>query len=461
MPEPLFYLGFYALTATFLLLVSAIIRIEYRLQNPAIFFWIALLVIYVVPSIFDPFRSATQIMNGPTIDLRENVVLIRAHIFGLLFSAIYFLVRLASYGSELRRRQTTISVSAFPEALRKEPDLKVFLLFGTAVIGLAAMLEILAIVPRMGWSGLLSSTYGSYRLESNTALKLMGYYLVYAFGGICFVSWVCDKRKLAALLFTMIFAVFLVGRTRQLLFPAIIPFCLYFIYRARGVKGWAFLISGIAVGYVFILMLQFFRYQEGLVEGFTALGKLDFYISIYQGLQEAKGEALIRYIFYHFIDENTDIPEFMHGLTYVRLLLLPFPSVLLGDFKPIDYDMILYQHYFGSGLDVGATIHPLIFGNAFTNFGWLGVILGGFWALMFHILNLYIMNRPLIHRILILSMTGFIVMMIARGSVYNSLAVVFWGLLILEAFFVVFRTLTVSRRRSQVDEATRDQDVHA
>ena len=30
MPEPLFYFGFYALTVIFLLLVAAIIRIEYR-----------------------------------------------------------------------------------------------------------------------------------------------------------------------------------------------------------------------------------------------------------------------------------------------------------------------------------------------------------------------------------------------------------------------------------------------
>ena len=151
----------------------------------------------------------------------------------------------------------------------------------------------------------------------------------------------------------------------------------------------------------------------------------------------------------------------MHGQTYVRLLLLPFPSALLGDFKPIDYDMLLYQHYFGSGLNIGATIHPLIFGNAYTNFGWFGVLLGGFWALMFHVLNLYIMKRTLLHRILFMSTTGFLAMMIARGSVYNSLALVFWTLLFLEAFFIVFRTLTVSRRRVLIDEENRVQDLHA
>lgn len=447
MSQIIFFVYFYALWAILLFLVLTILRFEYRSQNPAIFLWVAIIAVYVVPSLFDPFNNSTQILTGPFLDLTQNWLLIRAHLFAVLFCAVYLAVRLAMRGVSGDAPSAQLSPADLPAALIRDKSVSFFLLAGVLVLGLALLLEVLAIVPRAGWSGLLSGSFSSYRLESDATLKILGYYLIYAMGGLLFIAWFSGRKSLATLIATIVFTVFIFGRTRQLLFPAIMPFALYFIYRAKGFRGWSFLISGVVAAYVFILALQIFRYQGSILSGVDALSGGEFYLSIFQALQEERGEAVIRLIYYYFMADGVQIPEFMTGLTYYRVALLPIPSALLGDLKPIDYDMILYQFYYGSGLDIGATIHPLIFGNAYANFGWLGIFLGGFWALLFGILNAYRKSRTLLHQVMIMSIVGFLSVMISRGSIYNSLTIIFWTLLFLEAFFFVLRHLDAAKKQ--------------
>ena len=77
--------------------------------------------------------------------------------------------------------------------------------------------------------------------------------------------------------------------------------------------------------------------------------------------------------------------------------------------------------YTGNIYNTNYSVHPTFFGDLFANFNFYGVLFGIFWALFFLILDKYICKKnPIIANCLLVTWgTCFIIM--ARGSVYNSI----------------------------------------
>ena len=73
-----------------LLIVIIIIRFEHKWKSVLSFFWVILIFVYIIPSVLDPFNSGARLhIFGPDIDLTMGTILLRAHLFSLLFSFFF------------------------------------------------------------------------------------------------------------------------------------------------------------------------------------------------------------------------------------------------------------------------------------------------------------------------------------------------------------------------------------
>ena len=433
--DVIFLLMYYGLLALLAVIFISIIRIEYRSQNIAILFWFALSVVYMIPAVFDPFVEDASLPTSPySMRLINNPTLLRAVLFALGFSTIYLVVRMLSYSKEVAIN-SKYPLRHLPEVLKDEKLLNTLLGLIVGVAILSCSMAITAIITTSGLSGLTEATYASYRLESNQFLKMGSYYLIISIGSGVFISWYTGRWSICGILVLCTATVFLLGRTRQLLLPTAIPFIMYFMYFFTGIWGRIKLFLGIVVLYLFLLFLQIFRYQGGLLAGFEGMSDPAFYASFLQAVIEFKGEMLSRYGFYFFIREDVSYTEFLTGQTYRRLLLMPVPTDLSLGLKPRLFDEVLYDIIYNYPPDVHGTFHALVFGNTYGNFGWYGMVVGGVWAVIAHGMNMLISSRTMLFKVLLWPSLGFGAAMMARGSIYNSITVVFCAIILGYLFY--------------------------
>ena len=419
---------YYVLWALLALEFCWIIRLEYKTHSVAILFWAALAVVYLVPAAFDPLVDGVTPPIGPDIELGTNPALLRAELFALGFGLCYLLGRALFYPAE--RRGKGCPPAELPVRIRQDPRSRAMLVACLTTLAAALTASVYAIVSVEGIEGLIRGTYLSYRDESIGALKLAGYYGMMAASGAAFLAWSLRRRGASLLCLATITAGFLLGRTRQLFLPALSPFLMLFVHRQSGVRGLAKLATAAAVLYGAMLFLLVFRHQGDLASSIEAITQRGLYDEFMAALSENEGEAVLRYGYYYFIDEQADTEGFGTGQTYRRLAILPIPSSIAGSWKPQDFAVNLFVAYYGPTDLVGPTYHPLMYGDAYANLGWPGMLLGLFWAVVFGGVNLALHRCPPVLRAMLFAPLGLWVLMAARGAVYAATAAAFWGSLI-------------------------------
>lgn len=436
-----FLLLYYVCWAALFCTLLANLNLDIKLESPTSILWLSLIAVFALPALFDPFNddsSVLAILGGPSQDLRNNPVLIKAQIFSLLFSLIYYFVRVALAKSEYEQVKKNRVFVAYVHS----PETEKALLFFTIILVVGFSLLVMSIAISVGLSGLLGGTYTTFRVDANGPLKMASYYLILAFSGCLFTTIPSKNWTYFYLIILILILVFMAGRTRQLVVPAAIGFFYYVLFHYGGPKKWFGIISLSLVGLVGLFFLQFIRYQGSITDAISAIGTSDFYFSFYASLLEAEGEAAVRHYFYYLLQADIDFEGFQEATSYRRLLFLLTPGSLLreiglGDIKPIDMSTLIYQDYFGEGIEIVATAHPLVFGDAFANLGWMGVLFGGVLALISSGANIFIRSFPWAWRVAIMSYLGYVFIMIARGGVYNSITGMIFVMMI---YFLSYKT---------------------
>lgn len=433
------FIGFHLLLTSILLIVVGLnIRFEYNRKNVALLFWLAILAIYVLPLFTDGFTDVVHVTQyGIPIRMANNVVLLNSTIFAIGFSAVYLLVRIALPYREAAGA-AVVDPMYWPEELAANPTAGMAARFLTFVAGGALAAGLLAIIVRSGIGGLLHGSYQSYRLDAQQDLKLISYYLAIASSACVFLAWSTRQYSVCALGLIIFFGQFLLGRTRQLLMPAAIPFAMYVLYRYRGVRGRALLVLLLLAALGGITLLQLFRYRGGLMDCLMALGDWELYKSFWETGLFQGGEFGIRFSYYFFMHEGVEPDGFLEGLTYRRLMWLPIPASMSGGMKPGDFTADLYYEFYHEYDAQRPSLHTLMFGDAYTNFGWWGVLVGAFWATVARGIDWMNSRQTVLLRTILLAIYGYAAAMLARGAIYNSCACVFWTTLLLLGIYAVF-----------------------
>ena len=430
---------FLLLGAVQLWTVLMAIKLEYKQSSVVIFFWIANLAVYAIPFLFiDPwlqnidFRIGTM-PHAANVTVCDNPAVLNCAVFAISFNVLYLIARtMTKFNGIIETPGTWLIYLRNSDAVsRITPILMLGLVIGCGM-------AVLSIVLTAGLQGMLSASYGSFRLDANPYLKLVGYTLCSCSSSVIFIL-LARKQYLNLLFCTVcVLFIFLLGRTRQLLLPSMIPFAFYFLYKAKGLKGKLGLILLAVFSYLLFLLLQQMRYRGGMVDCVASLGTYQLYEDVWLALFDGKGELLPRGVYYWYMDYGHELEGFGQGLTYKRLLMLPIPSALCFGLKPADFTGIMYHDFYRDTGDVSPSIHPLLYGDAYTNLSWYGVLLGVLWAGLVSFSEHFAHRCSRIINIVLVPILGLASLMIARGAIYNSCATIFWSCAIVTTAHIFF-----------------------
>lgn len=298
------------------------------------------------------------------------------------------------------------------------------------VLVFALFLILFSIVSKAGVPALLNASFGYVRANANLVLLNAAKYLAYSAIGIGYYFWL--KRKyvyffICIFITTSIF--FISGGGRQIFLIFLTPFALHLFFRKSLKAKLSFFTIGLGFYTFFIILLEI-RHSGGFPSGLLVVTEADFYIKVFFLLLEG-GEAKLRYAYYYFIDSKMQLDGFGQGLTYARLLMFFVPSVYSLGLKPKDFDEVLYSEFYGPDhVGLSGTLHILIFGSSYVNFGWFGIFLGSFWGIFLGFFEVVVKKTYWVIRICLLSLFSGMLLMLLRGAVYGSFMNVIGGALI-------------------------------
>jgi hypothetical protein len=152
-----------------------------------------------------------------------------------------------------------------------------------------------------------------------------------------------------------------------------------------------------------------------------------------------EGELSLRNAFYHFIYHENNFENFSEGQTYLRLLLIAFPTSLTGGLKPPDFSYSMGSAWKGLPLNSGYSMHPTFYGDIFGNFSWGGIIFAVMWAVITLIVERLVKRKNLPVSQLMTVLFGTVYVIVGRGSVYNGFFIGYTGTIIIGLLYLLSR----------------------
>ena len=254
-------------------------------------------------------------------------------------------------------------------------------------------------------------------------VKSFNHILFFAVTGILVLA-IYKKKKFAAMFVTFLILFYsLLTRNRIALLPLLIGLILIFIIKNKkiGLKQ-IILFSTLGISCVYIVYAIWIFRHAGTLENFMNMYTFStFNDEVLNAIINGDGELSLRKIFYHFIYINNDFPGLESGATYIRMMLMLIPSSFCFGIKPSDFAITMSSAYTGNLYNTNYSVHPTFYGDLFANFNFYGVFFGIFWALFFVILDKHISVKNSVIKVCLLVIWGTCFVIMARGSVYNSI----------------------------------------
>lgn len=424
----MFLAEYYMLYSILLFLVGYTIFVEYQDGSLAIFFWITILLIYVLPAYADPFLSNVTVDHSfRFLDLRNNPVLLKSHLFAILFTLCYLLTRNSWTTKRNLKYQYNIVRDIHQACLSFQYTTMLLQLISViAVMGLLA--AVIALIAKGGVALLLESGFQKFREGTDVNLmRISIYFIVMACGG-AFIAFALKKRVYLILIPTVVIIYFLLTTSRTIVGYAAIPFVAYAIYRYRSLKARLLFILAIPVLNILLILLLFLRAEGSMGMCIDAIAKGRVNSSYLTELLSHNGEAQLRYVYYFFLDDDYDKNAFITGQTYLRLLLMPFPpeNTLVKKPEIIEHTMstIFFEKNRGIRDDPFSALPALFYGDAYVSFGWAGILLGCMWGMIISGWNNIQYKLPLGVRLIMIGPVSIGAIKAARGSIFSSLSVI-------------------------------------
>ncbi len=406
----------------------AIIYIEYKYKSTFIFFWLFLAIVFFIPHFIE---TTTYYKSDFSIE-----VLNKTTIFALLFNLLYFFMRSLLF-LNFNKPLVNINFHAAESTAYNTMD-KIFY-FGLLSLFIMSCFLIIYIFIRGG--SVLESTW-AYKREISDIKMIIGISVLNSCGAFILMSYVKKKKMILISSLVLFLVILLLLRSRSLLLPVVMPFAYYYLfskkinYRSLSV----FLLSGL-LAFSSAYLFQSIRWL-GALSNILSINIVDSVQLLSLTLENilTRGELFLRRGFYEFVANDNAYTNFEQGKTYIRLILLPFPTGLMEGLKPQDFAYDMWNALF---FEKGGTFHPTIYGDCFANFGMVGTFLGLFYAGVAYIVDSIQRKARLWTQVAILAPYLFFVVLLARGAVYNSFAQLFRGIIIL---FVLYGLCTIFKK---------------
>lgn len=413
------------LTLTQLLLITYICIKEVKRKSSSVFLWATLLVMFGVMNFYSVLSKKS---NYSIITLSKSCL------FVILFCVVYICVRYIVKSKDIVYA-TKFSIG---ELYQKYDSHITLLLMGFIIIVAITVYEIVS------FSGGFLNTSWSTGREYSMSQNLFSFnkirdVLYFTLSGVPIVLWICKKHKLSIMGLVLIALISLVTRNRILVLPLFVFLISVTIFNMKKLKLKYYLfgiILAILVIYV-VYGLRAFRHYGSMDAFISKFDLKEFVNRINTYIATDNGELGLHNVFYYFI-ENNNFEGFGTGGTYLRMLMVYIPTSFSFGLKPDDFAQVLGA---AIGMGAGGSTHPTLFGDCYTNFGWGGIFLGGFWAIYCSIADKITLSfKNTTYRILAYSLFATTFVTIGRGSVYNSFFLVAFGIpfLIMISVFIKY-----------------------
>ncbi len=421
-----------------LLLNISIIIMEYKSRSISLFFWTILFILFSIPNTFDCFLP--KIYN-------DNI-LVNSLLFVIGFEIVYIITILV-----IRKK---INIGCIPE--KEEVVEKIHTLENSSDFNKLLKLNIivflfLVIYIFLRFGSLSNLSWGAiYKASINVTstkdkilefLKSINHILFFSVSGLLLSSIYAKKRCTTFFITFIIIFYLLVTRNRIIILPFLISFILLYIIRTKklSVKSVIkFSIIGMLAIYI-IYAIWIYRHA-GTFSNFKNMYNFStFNNEVFNSIFNGDGELGLKNIFYYFVGINNNFPGLGKCATYIRLLLMFIPTKLCFGLKPNDFAITMSSAYMNNINNVTYSVHPTFYGDLFANIGYFGILFGVFWAIFFTLLNKYIRKeKNYIYKLSLLVLWGSCLVILARGSVYNSIYIGIIGTIILRFAKVISLT---------------------
>ncbi|MGD6849036.1 O-antigen polymerase [Rossellomorea aquimaris] len=401
-----------------LVLIILIILYEYKKKSIMIFLWGTLFILFGVPHILEVlFRS-----SGYTIQTLNT-----ASIFVIFFNILYIITRL------ILSKNKVIEIMNDED---KRENKKLIQLLLVTFIGSVLMLYISNYV---FFGKIFGVSWGEY-ININREFGLINpfkisLYLFFATAGVGLIFYKYSK-KMYILVLGIILIYSLTTGNRITILPLLISIIYPFLYNKK-VKLTSVLhlvIFGMLTVYI-VYFLRLIRIYGGFGKMLETKSLVELNSQVMSMLLSGEGELSLKNAFYFFIENNNNFPNFLEGHTYLRILLMPFPTSYTFGLKPPDFTISMGSAYISNFNNNSYSMHPTLYGDIFGNFGIIGLVTSIIFAIILIFFNKRVTeikysNRTFYFPIFVLSSTMLVI--IGRGSVYNGVFYFVIGLLILK-----------------------------
>jgi hypothetical protein len=386
---------------------------EYKRKYLSVFLWATLIIMFGIPHFLGIVSNNTDY---------NEIVMIQASIFVLLFNTVYLIsrvvlsklpkVRLSSKETVYRK----IGSDYINNRIKK--ILLVILLFCVFIIAFLA-------IKYMG--GITNASWGQFmalnrRLGWFSPIKYILFFYFPAASVI--LSFKEEKQRvyqiitIGAILFYVI-----VSGNRVTILPLIVAFIIPYIYTKNKKISIRSIIILAIIGLFSIYLIYFLRLLRVFGGFYTLFASLNFSAinqRVLEMLLSGDGELSLRNAFYYFIDNNNNFPGFNRGHTYIRILMVAIPTSLSGGLKPPDFAITMGSAWTSDFSNTVYSMTPTLYGDVFANFWWFGILMGIFWACINKSVDRIVDRENKVIKSVLLVLFGTLFIAIGRGSVYNQ-----------------------------------------
>ncbi|MGL5751693.1 MAG: O-antigen polymerase [Paraclostridium sp.] len=412
-----------------LISIVVVIFYEYTKKYISVFMWGTLLILFGVPHfiaiLFNKYEYNEEVM-------------IQASIFVILFNLVYLVSRIII--SSIINTKTKSDNNLDMDNYTNKKIVK--LLFITLLI----CIFILLFYSRKYLGGIFNASWGGfYNLNQELGSRnLLRYtqFLFFASAGVVLIF----KQKKRKVLFCIASIIIILYSTitgnRITILPLLVSIILPFIYDNKKVISIKNIVILIILGIVAVYLVYFFRLLRiygGMSEILSSLSLQSINSLVIDMILSGDGELSLRNAFYHFIQYNNEFPNFNEGHTYLRLLFMIIPSSLLGGMKPPDFAISMGSAWTYDFQNTTFSMHPTLYGDVFANFYWGGIIWAIFWAIFNVVVEKIINRKNRVVKNVLQVLLGTVFIIIARGSVYNSIFIGVVGFIIISLIYWLSR----------------------
>lgn len=410
-----------------LVFVGYIAFCEFNRKSPSVFLWATLFVMFSITHTYSAIVGDKDYQP----ELISNV-----SAFVIIFCIAYLLIRTVLPFKIKKERLDSIMNKPRIEGKYSESML-MNACFWVILMVIALKLGMIIIgagfIPGLSWAKVREYRVSLDYVNVMQPLNLLFYLL----SGVMLL-FIFDKKWFRLIVCALAFLLsMLVTRSRIEALPLAIVFLSVFVMKTKKLTLLkvfsAVLISFVSVYCIYALRaFRHFGTIESFFKNYTFGGITK---RVIDHLATGSGELGLRRYFYYFMQNNNEFENFGRGHTYIRMLMVFVPTQWSFGIKPPDFALSM-----GSAINMlpGGSMHPTLFGDAYANFGWLGIMVGGIFALYANVLDtIIIKQRHRFDSVIIYILAGVTYVIIGRGAVYNGFLFLAYGLLFMAMAYVV------------------------